>query len=234
MSEKVLIIDDDEHTVWVVSNLLKAKGYDVIEALTPEAGLKAAYQRHPDLILLDIMMPGMDGWEVCRRLREMTEVPLIFLTARTSVKEVVRGLELGADDYVQKPFDKNELLARVRAQLRRKPTGNVEEELSFDNGALRIKVASREVIVRGEQVKLTPKEFDLLKILARNAGRVLTRSELISQAWGPEYNDGGNSLKLYIHYLRRKIEVDPDNARYIHTLHGVGYRFANLQNGNGT
>lgn len=227
MADKILIIDDDEHTVWVVSTLLKNKGFEVIETFAPEAGLKAAYHRHPDLILLDVMMPGMDGWEVCRRLREMSEVPIIFLTARTSIKEVVRGLELGADDYMIKPFDKNELVARVKAHLRRKPDQKMAEEMAFDNENLRINLSSREVSVRGSEVKLTPKEFDLLKTLARNAGRVLTRAELVSQAWGPEYTDSSGSLKLYIHYLRKKIELDPNNPRYILTLHGVGYRFAN-------
>lgn len=227
MAEKVLVIDDDENTVWLTSTILKHKGFEVIEAFTPEEGLKAAYQKHPDIILLDVMMPNMDGWEVCRRLRELSEVPIIFLTAKTGIKDVVRGLESGADDYIVKPFDNQELVARVKAHLRRKPASKDEGELVFENGNLRVNFMNREVNVRGHLVELTPKEFDLLATLVRNAGRVLTRSELVKQAWGPEYADANESLKLYVHYLRKKIEIDPESPKYILTSRGVGYRFAN-------
>jgi DNA-binding response OmpR family regulator len=227
MSEKILVIDDDENTVWLVGTILKHNKFDVIEAFSPEEGLKAAYQQHPDIILLDVMMPNMDGWEVCRRLRELSEVPIVFLTAKTAIKDVVRGLESGADDYIVKPFDNQELVARVRAHLRRKPDVKTEGELIFDNNNLRVNFMNREVHVRGESVDLTPKEFDLLASLVRNAGRVLTRSELVKQAWGPGYGDANESLKLYVHYLRKKLEIDPENPRYILTSRGVGYRFAN-------
>ena len=190
--------------------------------------MRKAYQEHPDIVLLDVMMPNMDGWEVCRRLRELSDVPILFLTAKTSIRDVVRGLELGADDYVVKPFDNAELVARVKAHLRRKPTQQTTEELIFDGGNLTINFLNRQVSVRGNTVELTPKEFDLLAILARNAGRVLTRSELLSQAWGPEYAEARESLKLYVHYLRKKIERDPDNPDYVLTARGVGYRFANV------
>ncbi len=227
MSEKILVVDDDENNVWLVSTILKHNGFEVIEAFSPEEGLKCAYQQHPDLILLDVMMPNMDGWEVCRRLRELSEVPIVFLTAKTGIKDVVRGLDSGADDYVLKPFDNQELVARCRAHLRRKPNIKNEGELVFDNGDLRINFMNREVTVHGKVIDLTPKEFDLLATLARNAGRVLTRSELVKQAWGPEYSDANESLKLYVHYLRKKIEPEPENPRYILTSRGVGYRFAN-------
>jgi DNA-binding response OmpR family regulator len=228
MTEKILVIDDEDLTVQLISALLERRGYEVIKAYRAEDGLRKAYRNHPDLILLDIMMPDMDGWEVCRRLRELSDVPIIFLTARDDVRDVVKGLEMGADDYVVKPYDNNELVARVKAHLRRAPKPSVSEELVFDGGNFRINFISREVRVRGNTVHLTPKEFNLLGVLARNAGRVITRTELVKEAWGPEYGDAIDSLKLYIHYLRQKVEQDPQRPTYILTSRGVGYRFANL------
>jgi two-component system KDP operon response regulator KdpE len=226
MAEKILVIDDEETTVQLITMLLERRGYEVIKAYRAEDGLRKAYRTHPDLVLLDIMMPDMDGWELCRRLRELSDVPIIFLTARTEVKDVVRGLELGADDYVVKPYDNDELVARIKAHLRRTPTPPVSEELVFDGGEFRINFMNREVRVRNKQVHLTPKEFNLLGVLVRNSGRVITRSELVKEAWGPEYGDAIDSLKLYIHYLRQKIENDPNRPDYILTSRGVGYRFA--------
>lgn len=228
MAGKVLIIDDDESTVWLISTILKHNNFEVVEAFSPEEGLRQAYQEHPDIVLLDVMMPNMDGWEVCRRLRELTDVPILFLTAKTGIKDVVRGLELGADDYIVKPFDNSELIARVKAHLRRVPSQQGVDELVFDNGNFRVNFLNRQVEVRGQFMELTPKEFELLAVLARNAGRVLTRSELLTQAWGPEYGQARESLKLYIHYLRQKIEKRPDRPEYILTVRGVGYRFANI------
>jgi two-component system KDP operon response regulator KdpE len=229
MADKILVVDDDENNVWLVSTILKHNGFEVVEAFSAEEGLRAAYQLQPDLVLLDIMMPNMDGWEVCSRLRELSEVPIIFLSAKTNIKDVVRGLEEGADDYIMKPFDNQELIARVKAHLRRKPQSKETiEELSMDNGNFGINFLKREVTVRGQMIDLTPKEYDLLATLIRNIGRVVTRSELVRQAWGPEYTDANESLKLYVHYLRRKIETDPDTPRYVLTSRGVGYRFADL------
>jgi len=173
------------------------------------------------------MMPDMDGWEVCKRLREMSDVPIIFVTARTDVKEVVRGLEMGADDYIVKPYENDELVARVRAHLRRAPRPSMSEELVFNGGDFRINFMNREVWVRNELKHLTPKEFNLLGVLVRNAGRVVTRTELVTQAWGEEYGDAIDSLKLYVHYLRQKIEINPEQPDYILTSRGVGYRFVN-------
>jgi DNA-binding response OmpR family regulator len=228
MTETILVIDDEEMTVQLISILLERRGYEVIKAYRAEDGLRKAYRHHPDLILLDIMMPDMDGWEVCHRLRELSDVPIIFLTAKDDVRDVVKGLEMGADDYIVKPYDNNELAARVKAHLRRAPKPAISEELVFDGGNFRINFISREVRVRGNIVHLTPKEFNLLSVLSRNAGRVITRSELVKEAWGPEYGDAIDSLKLYIHYLRQKVEVDPEHPTYILTSRGVGYRFANL------
>ncbi len=228
MTEKILVIDDEDLTVQLISMLLERRNYEVVKAYRAEEGLRLAYRTHPDLILLDIMMPDMDGWEVCRRLRELSDVPIIFLTAKDDVRDVVKGLEMGADDYIVKPYDNNELVARIRAHLRRAPKPSVAEELVFDAGNFRINFISREVRVDGEAVHLTPKEFNLLGVLARNAGRVITRTELVKEAWGPEYSDAIDSLKLYIHYLRQKIEQDPQHPKYILTSRGVGYRFANI------
>jgi len=227
MSEKILVIDDEETTVNLISLLLERKGFEVIKATGAEDGLRKAYRHQPDLVLLDIMMPEMDGWEVCKRLRDMSDVPIIFLTARGETRDVVRGLELGADDYVPKPFDNEELIARIRAHLRRAPKPNMSEELIFNGGEFRINFMNREVRVRNDLKHLTPKEFNLLGVLVRNAGRVVPRNELVTEAWGEEYGDAIDSLKLYIHYLRQKVERDPERPDYILTSRGVGYRFAN-------
>jgi two-component system KDP operon response regulator KdpE len=225
MAEKILVIDDEETTVQLIGILLERRGYEVIKALRAEDGLRKAYRSQPDLVLLDIMMPDMDGWEVCKRLRDMSDVPIVFLTARGEVRDVVRGLEMGADDYIIKPYDNEELVARVRAHLRRSPRPSMSEELVFNGGEFRINFMNREVRVRSEVKHLTPKEFNLLGVLVRNAGRVVTRVELVTEAWGDEYADAIDSLKLYIHYLRQKLEVNPDRPEYIMTLRGVGYRF---------
>jgi len=227
MPEKILVIDDEDATVQLIAMLLQRRGFEVIKGYRAEEGLRKAYRHQPDLVLLDIMMPDMDGWEVCKRLREMSDVPIIFLTARSDVKDVVRGLEMGADDYVIKPYDNDELVARVRAHLRRSPRPNMSEELVFNNGDFRINFMNREVWVRNEIKHLTPKEFNLLAVLVRNAGRVVTRTELVTQAWGEEYGDAIDSLKLYIHYLRQKVESNPQQPEYIITSRGVGYRFVN-------
>lgn len=227
MSEKILVIDDEEPTVQLIGMLLERRGFEVIKAYRAEEGLRMAYRFQPDLVLLDIMMPDMDGWEVCKRLREMSDVPIVFLTARGEVRDVVRGLEMGADDYVIKPYDNDELVARVKAHLRRSPRPHMSDELIFDGGDLRINFMNREVYVRNEIKHLTPKEFNLLGVLVRNAGRVVTRTELVTQAWGEEYADAIDSLKLYIHYLRQKLEINPAQPDYIITSRGVGYRFVN-------
>jgi two-component system KDP operon response regulator KdpE len=226
MAEKILVIDDDDATVQLITILLERRGYEVIKALRAEDGLRKAYRTHPDLVLLDIMMPDMDGWEVCRRLRDLSDVPIVFLTARTDMRDVVRGLEMGADDYILKPYDNDELVARIRAHLRRSPSPAVSEELVFNGGDFRVNFLNREVRVRNKPIHLTPKEFNLLGVMVRNAGRVITRTDLVKEAWGPEYSDAIDSLKLYIHYLRQKIEQDPQHPEYILTSRGVGYRFA--------
>ncbi|HLU11040.1 MAG TPA: response regulator transcription factor [Oceanobacillus sp.] len=227
MAEKILVIDDEDTTVQLISILLERRGFEVVKAYSAEDGLRKAYRHQPDLVLLDIMMPDMDGWEVCKRLREMSDVPIIFLTARGDVKDMVRGLEMGADDYMPKPYDNDELVARIRAHLRRAPKPSMAEELVFNGGEFKINFMNREVRVRDELKHLTPKEFNLLGVLVRNAGRVVPRNELVVEAWGEEYGDAIDSLKLYIHYLRQKLERDAEHPDYILTSRGVGYRFAN-------
>lgn len=227
MPNKILVIDDDENTLWLIGTLLQHNDFEVLKTTSATEGLDLTRDQKPDLVLLDVMMPDMDGWEVCRRLRETSAVPIIFITAKSSVKDVVKGLEIGGDDYVVKPFDNHELLARIRTQLRRGTSERGADELVFVDGDLKINFQTREVTVYGKVVELTPKEFTLLSVLARNAGRVLTRSELITQTWGPEYGEANESLKLYIHYLRKKIERDPNKPEFILTSRGVGYRFAN-------
>ncbi len=225
MSDTVLVVDDEEPMLRFIETLLKRKGFEVVKAYTGEDALRKAYKHQPDAVLLDVYIPGMDGWEICRRLREMSDVPILFLSSHNDVNDVVRALESGADDYIVKPFDNEELVARIRAHLRRAPRAPSQEELVFDDGDFRVNFLNREVYVRDTLCHLTPKEFNLLGVLVRNAGRVVTRDELVRLAWGEEYSDAVESLKLYIHYLRQKLEVDPDRPTYIITSRGVGYRF---------
>ena len=226
MAEKILVIDDEKSTVQLVSMLLSRRGFEVHKAYCAQGGLRMAYHQQPDLVLLDIIMADIDGWEVCKRLREMSDVPIIFFTALGSARNIVKGLEIGADDYIVKPVDDDELVARIRARLRRSPRPNMTEELVFNQGEFRINFMNREVWVRDTHKHLTPKEFNLLAVMVRSAGRVVSRKELVTEAWGEEYSDAIDSLKLYVHYLRQKLEINPQQPEYILTSRGVGYRFA--------
>ncbi len=225
MAEKVLIIDADEASADRLSALLEGHGFSVIRAGSAQTGLRQAYSHHPDLVLLEATLPDREGWAVCRQLREMSDVPIIFLSALTEKWQIVTGLDAGADDYIAKPYDNGELLARMHARLRRRPESALNEELAFDQGEFRINFMNREVWIRNELKHLTPKEFSLLAILARKAGRVVPRRDLVTEAWGEEYGDATDSLKLYIHYLRQKLEINPQKPEYILTKRGVGYRF---------
>lgn len=207
---------------------LEQRGYEVVTALSGLEGLKTAYEAHPDLVILDLMMPDMDGWEVCRRLREVSDIPIIMLTVRSRDGDVVRGFESGADDYVTKPFDEGELEARIRAVLRR---SNYESEADpsptvfYDDGYLHIDLERRVVSVAGEGIDLTPTEFDLLCYLVRHEGRVLTHQHILTEVWGGEYANRTDYVKLYVRYLRSKIEKDPSEPVYIRTEWGEGYYF---------
>ncbi|MDE2776812.1 MAG: response regulator transcription factor [Chloroflexota bacterium] len=222
---KILIIDDEQPAVDVISTLARQLDYEVYHALSGQQGLRIAYQQQPDLVMLDAVLPDRDGWAICRQLRDLADASIIFVSARTNKEDVIRGLELGADDYVTKPFDADVLLARIKACLRRSTKARQIAELVFDNGNFRINFLNRQVWIRNAVTHLTPKEFNLLAVLARNAGRVVTRADLVTQAWGEEYRDAVDSLKLYIHYLRQKLELNPQQPRYILTSRGVGYRF---------
>lgn len=225
MTEKILIIDDDLEIVDIVTLVLEKEGYGVVRALSAQQGLRQAFLHHPNLILLDVMMPDMDGWDVCKRLRDLSDVPIIFLSARGNVDDVVKGLDLGGDDYLVKPFSNAELVARVKVHLRRTPEPDAVSEISFDKIPFKINFDKREVSVRGKTVDLSPREFDLLAALVRNSERVMSREELVKEAWGPDGYDAIDHLKLYILYLRRKLERNPSRPEMILTTRGVGYRF---------
>lgn len=225
-NQRILVVDDDDKLTHLLDIFLTRNGYQVSVANSGRDGLQLAYQLHPDLVILDVMMPGMDGWTTCERLREVSDVPIVMLTARGTEQDIVGGLEKGADDYIVKPFRVSELLARIRAVLRRKKgASEVEDMQVFADGDLSINFSKREVTVRGQVTNLTPTEFELLSCLARNQGRVLSREMLLSKVWGDEYVEATQYLKLYVRYLRQKIEKDPSNPEYILTEWGVGYRF---------
>jgi two-component system KDP operon response regulator KdpE len=210
---------------------LERRNYRVVVAANGREGLQKAYQARPDLIILDIMMPEMDGWEVCQRLRELSNVPIIMLTARNIKGDIVKGLESGADDYLTKPFSAAELEARIQAVLRRSNSGDGKTKARssfYSNGYLTIDFDRRTVKVQGEIIELTPTEFKLLSCLVRNEGRVLPHRYLLTEVWGPEYADEVDYVKLYIRYLRLKIEEDPSEPVYIQTEWGIGYRFSEV------
>lgn len=224
----ILVIDDDKLTSRLISDQLTEEGYTVHAAHDGKEGLRQMYAHRPDLIILDVLMPEMDGWTTCRRIREVSNVPIIMLTSRDRPQDIIRGLDEGADEYVTKPFEVNVLLARVRAVLRRvalAPTAPQREEVAYSDDYLTFNPIDRRVMVNGELVKLTPTEYNLLALLIKNAGRVLTYRRLLEQVWGWEYIDDVDYLRVYIWHLRRKLEPDPKNPRYVLTEHGVGYRF---------
>jgi len=205
---------------------LTGNGFDVTMAASGLDGLRRAYEIHPDAIILDVMMPMHDGFEICRRLREMTEVPIIFLTARGTVDDIVRGLALGADDYVTKPFNEKELISRLVASLRRAANkGESPDILVFTQGAFVLDRSRRHAVVGGEIVHLTPTEFEVLDYLVRHASKVLSRDAILARVWGPEYLGETELVKQFIYRLRQKIETDPRKPRFIHTVPSTGYFF---------
>lgn len=230
MVPKILVVEDEPQMARLLEKVLRDEGYEVLAALDARQGLQKAFTFQPDLILLDIMMPGMDGWEMLSRLREFSSVPVVMLTALSGEQDVVRGLDIGADDYITKPFQIQELKARVRAALRRAalPSSYEDEPFCFDDGQLVIDPYAHQVSVRGEEVNLTPTEYRLLLYLARNAGRVLSYSQILASVWGPGYEDSLANVKVFVRQLRQKIEVDPSQPRYILTQRGVGYCLARL------
>ena len=224
---KVLVVDDDPDVIDVVNLCfsLRWPEADVLAARDGDEALKLIEHESPDLILLDIVLPGMDGFQICQEVRGFSDVPIVILSARDTEVDKVRGLEMGADDYITKPFSHLELLARVRAVLRRYQNQLPAIGEVFESGDLRIDYGSRAVTVRGQSVRLTPTEYSLLFHLTRNAGRVLPHHTLLAKVWGREYVDEIDYLKVYVRRLRQKLEGDPETIGRIVSERGVGYKF---------
>jgi DNA-binding response OmpR family regulator len=224
--ETILIIDDDQDLARIVQLSLEREGYQTVIAISGLEGLQEAYRVQPDLVILDIMMPGMDGWDVCRRLGEMSNVPILMLTAKGTEADIVKGLQIGADDYLTKPFSVAELIARIQALLRRTDSQSQTDKPSiFSTGSLTIDLNRRLVMRDEDLVDLTPTEFKLLECFVTHRDRVLPHRFLLTEVWGSEYIGETSYLKLYVRYLRRKLEEDPANPQLIVTEWGVGYRF---------
>jgi two-component system alkaline phosphatase synthesis response regulator PhoP len=224
--EKILVVDDEEHILELVELYLGKEGYKVVSAQDGDAAVERFAMEKPDLLVLDIMLPGKDGLDVLREIRKTSRVPVIMLTARESEVDKVVGLELGADDYLTKPFSPRELVARVKAVLRRAGPHADEPEPVITRGGLTIDSGRRAVEVEGAgPVELTAKEFDLLYVMAANPGIVLTRERLMEKVWGYEYIGDTRTVDVYIRHLREKLADDADNPRFIETVRGVGYRF---------
>ena len=229
-NKKILVVDDEERMVRFIRLNLEHDGFQVIECFKGMQAVGLLRDKMPDLVLLDVMLPDLDGFEVLQLIREVSSIPVIMLTAKGEEEDRVKGLELGADDYVTKPFSPRELVSRVRAVLRRadqtSPSGegviNVDEHLKIDFGR-------REIRLNGELVKLRPTEYRLLYHLVTNAGWVMTYDQILAKVWGYEYRDEPHYVRLYVNYLRQKLEKDPANPKYILTERGVGYRFVDFK-----
>jgi two-component system KDP operon response regulator KdpE len=222
---KILVVDDDPQIRRVMKATLVAHHYEVVEARTGEDALQRIPEEMPNLVLLDMNMPGMDGLETCRAIREGSEVPVIILSVRSNEKDKVAALDAGADDYVTKPFGIEELLARIRAAMRRSPASSEGGPRTFSADDLEIDFEARTVRARGKDVRLTPKEFDLLRFLVAHAGKPVTHRELLQAVWGPDYGDEPEYLRVFINQVRKKIEANPAKPRHIVTEPWVGYRF---------
>lgn len=223
----VLMIDDDQNLVQMVKSILEQAGLSVITAADGQDGLRKMYQGRPDLIILDINMPAMDGWTTCARIREVSNIPIIMLTGQKEPEEIVRGLDLGADDYILKPFETNVLMARVRANLRRaaaEPT-LFKQNVLYSDDYITIDLDEHRVTANGDTVRLTPTEFNLMAYLVDAAPRIVPYRELLENIWGFEYIDDIDYLRVYIWHLRRKLEPDAKNPTYIINELGLGYRF---------
>ena len=224
MTETILVVEDQPRIVRLVREVLKAVGYQVLVAGDGQRALEMVSLEQPDLIILDILLPGgMDGYEICRRVREFSSVPVIMLTAKARDADILAGFDAGADDYLTKPFNAKELIARVKAVLRRCRHPEEVGASVFCCGDLEIDFARHVVCRGGRSVSLTRTEYALLRELALNANRVLSHPDLLTAVWGPEYRDEVDYLRAYVRYLRRKIEVEPSNPQLIVTLSGVGY-----------
>lgn len=220
----VLIVDDEPQILRVLRTSLSMRGYEITTALSGEDALGQIRKQIPDLIILDLVLPGISGLQVCAQIRELSKVPILILSAKGAEGDKVTALNLGADDYVTKPFGMDELLARMKAILRRSTISETEPSI-LESGNLRIDLEQRQVTVGGQDVKLTPKEFDVLKFLVRNAGKVITHRALLQAVWGSGSSEQTEYLRVFINQIRRKIERDPQHPKYIVTEPWVGYRF---------
>jgi len=224
--KKILVIEDDEDIRTVVATRLKRAGYEVTIASDGKDGLRHFYGDRPDLVVLDVAMPVMDGWQVLERLREVSDVPVLILTAATQERDKLRGLRSGADDYITKPFSGEELLARVEVALRRAASSVKESGITgYSDAEIAIDFPKHEVFSRGEPVELSPTEFRLLTVLTKNANQVLSQDQLLDQVWGREYVGSLDVVRLYVGYLRRKIERDHEAPTLVETVRGFGYRY---------
>jgi DNA-binding response OmpR family regulator len=225
-SARVLVVDDEPDIRQLVAHLLRRSGHEVVEAENGRAALRSLHASPPDVVLLDVSMPEMDGWQTLERIRDLSDVPVLMLTARGDELERVRGLQAGADDYVVKPFGRQELLARVQALLRRAATaGPSERPDTYVDGALEIEFAQRSVTYKGRDVTLTPLEFKLLSAFVRHPRQVLSRDQLLELVWGGAYGASGDQVKLYVGYLRHKLDPQSPDSAPIETVRGFGYRF---------
>lgn len=226
---RVLLVDDDETLVRLLSFALDQGGFEVTVARNGAEAVSETAETQPDLVILDIMMPVMDGWEACARICELSDAPVVILSAKTTESDVVRGLELGADDYVKKPFSVQELLARLKALLRRNRSAAADERPAvLMEGGLKIDRIRHTATLDDQPIQLTPTEFKLLTFLVENSGRAVPQEEILIRVWGPEYAREKQYLKLFVHTLKKKIEADPARPRYLHTVRGVGYRLEQI------
>ncbi|MEX0953197.1 MAG: response regulator transcription factor [Nitriliruptoraceae bacterium] len=227
---RILVVEDEPSLVEALEFALTSEGFEVVVATDGSAALSTFERERPDLVLLDLMLPGTPGTEVCRQIRATSVTPVIMLTARDAEIDKVVGLELGADDYVTKPFSTRELIARIRAVLRRGGDWDtVDVDAPLESAGVRVDQERHEVTVRGTQVEMPPKEFALLELLVRNAGRVLTRDVLIDRIWGSDYFGDTKTLDVHVKRLRGRIEADPHDPQLILTVRGVGYKFTDRQ-----
>jgi len=226
--KRILVVDDEPRMIGFIRMNLELEDHHVIEAHSGLEALDAVRTQLPDLVLLDVMMPELDGFETLRMLREFSDIPVIMLTAKGEENDKVYGLELGADDYITKPFGPRELSSRIKAIFRRIEKPTTEEAILEVDDRLSVDFNQREVIVDGEHIKLRPTEYRLLYHLIKNAGWTVPHDQLLQKVWGYEYRDEAHYVRLYVNYLREKIEEDPSNPRYIITERGVGYRFINF------
>ena len=222
---RILVVDDEPQITRVLRTTLSSQNYDIRVANDGETALEIMKDWSPDLVITDLAMPHMDGLELCKRIRSSSEMPIIVLSVKEQERTKVKALDAGADDYVTKPFGMNELLARVRANLRRAPAAESDSGQVIEEGDFRIDVAGHNVTIRGEEVRLTPKEFDLLVYLAQHAGKVVSHRSLLAAVWGPNSTEQPEYLRVFIGQLRKKIEPDASNPKYIQTEPWVGYRF---------